>query len=250
MNTLSSSLKFYPQKNIESFSLESLAASPDSLLSEIEAWTGNNLWLNKYICQVIADYNYFIPSGMEAVLVERIIHKQVIENWQNPKIASHFNQIQQYFYLQSESYSRAVLLTYSNIWQQGKVLFNNSQETEQLIELGLVTQQENYCQVSNRLYQLIFNYDWVQQQLFAIKLMNATPSQRFPTKNSNKSFSFRLNTLASLDNNHFSQIVALISLSGLGLMVSLIFFSIFETQFMPDIEIEQSRFEKQFLDKD
>ena len=247
MSMVISNLKSSQEEIIQFFHLDSLAGSPNSLLSEIETWTGNNLWLSKYICQIIADSKCFIPSGMEAVLVEKIVQEQVIENWQNQEIAIHFNQIQDCFSTQSESYSRALLLTYSDILHPEKVLFNNSRKIKQLMELGLVIEQENYVQVSNRLYQLIFNYDWVQQQLFAIKLINKTPSQPVQTQNSNKSFSFGLNSLTSLKNNRFSQIVALISLSGLGLIVSLIFFSIFETQFMPDIEIEQSRFEEQFL---
>ncbi|MDJ0650640.1 MAG: hypothetical protein QNJ60_18260 [Xenococcaceae cyanobacterium MO_188.B19] len=240
MSKVISNLKSSQQEIIQFFHLESLAGSLDSLVSEIVTWAGNNLWLTKYICQAIVDYRCFIPSGMEAVLVEKIVQERVIEDWQNQEIAVHFNQIQEYFFTQSESYSRSLLLTYLDILQQGKVLLNNSRETERLIELGLVTEQENYFQISNRLYQFIFNYDWVQQQLFAIKLINKTPSHQVQTKASK-------NTFTALHNNPFSKIVAFMSLSGLGLIVSLIFFSIFETQFAPDIEIEQSRFEEQFL---
>ena len=62
---------FIQQEIIESFSLSSLASSPNSLLSEIETWAGNNLWLTKYICQAIVDCRCFIPSGMEAIVVEK-----------------------------------------------------------------------------------------------------------------------------------------------------------------------------------
>ena len=247
MSKVISNLKSSQQEIIRLFHLESLVVSPDSLVSEILTWTGNNLWLTKYICQAIVDHRCFIPSGMEAVLVEKIVQERIIEDWQNQEIALHLNQIQEYFFTQSESYSRSLLLTYLDIWQQEKVVFNNGRETKQLIELGLVTDQENYCQISNRLYQFIFNYDWVKQQLFAIKLINGVPSQQVQTKASNKTFSSSLNTFTSLPNNLFSQIVTFMSLSGLGVIVSLIFFSIFETQFAPDIEIEQSRFEEQFL---
>ena len=227
---------FIQQEIIESFSLSSLAGSPNSLLSAIETWAGHNLWLTKYICQAIVNSRCFIPSGMEAVLVEKIVQEQVIENWQNQEIAIYFNQIQEYFLTQSESDSRSLLSTYLDIWQEEKVRLNNSWETEQLIELGLVIEQENYFQVSNRIYQLIFNYDWVKQQLFALKLMNGTPLhplQEVPTKASNQTFSFSLNTFTSLRNQRFFPRVALMSLSGLGFIVSLIFFSIFEAQFVP-----------------
>ncbi len=105
------------QEIIESFSLNSLAASPDCLLSEIETWTGNNFWLTKYICQAIADSSCFIPSGMEAVLVEKIVQEQLIEDWQNQETAIYFNQIQEYFFTQCESDSSALLLTYLDILQ-------------------------------------------------------------------------------------------------------------------------------------
>ena len=247
MSKVISNLKSSQQEIIQFFNLESLVSCPDSLVSEIVTWAGNNLWLTKYICQAIVDYSCFIPSGMEAVLVEKIVQERIIEDWQNKEIAVHLNQIQEYFSTQSESYSRSLLLTYLDIWQQGKVLLKNSRETQRLVELGLVTEQQNYFQVSNRLYQLIFNYDWVQEQLFAIKLINKTPSPQVRRKTSKNTFSSSLNNFTPLHNNPFAQIVAFMSLSGLGLIVSLIFFSIFETQLAPDIEIEQSRFEEQFL---
>ena len=189
----------------------------------------------------------FHTFGNGSYCSRKIVQEQVIENWQNQEIAIYFNQIQEYFLTQSESDSRSLLSTYLDIWQEEKVRLDNSWETEQLIELGLVIEQENYFQVSNRIYQLIFNYDWVNKQLFAIKLMNGTPSQQVQTKTLNKTFSFSLNTFTSLHNQHFFQIVALMSLSGLGFIVSLIFFSIFEAQFVPESEIKQSRFEEEFI---
>ena len=240
MSKAISNLKFSQQQIIQSCHLEKLAGSYDSLVTEILSWTGNNLVLTKYICQTIADANYFIPSGMEAALVEKLVQEGVIENWQSRSIAPQLNQIQEYFCTQNESYSKALLLLYLKIWQQDAVILDHSQETEQLMTLGLIVEQDNYFQVSNRLYQSIFNDDWVQQQLFALKMMRTIPSKPIPKTPSKRIFPFANGTL--FGNAPMAQIIAFISLLGLGLIFPLVLlFNNSQPQFSSDDKIENSQ---------
>lgn len=239
MSKVISNLKFSQQEIIQSFHLENLAGSPDSLVTEILSWTGNNIVLTKYLCQTIAKAKYFIPSGMEAALVEKLVQEQIIDNWQNRSIASHFNQIQEYFLTQNESCSKALLLLYLKIWKQGSLVrINHNLETEQLMTLGLITEQENYFQVSNRIYQSIFNYDWVQQQLFAIKINKANPSKLIPKTPSKRLFLFYNTT----GNAPTAQVIAFISLLGLGFIFPLVLlFNNSQPQSSSDQKIENSQ---------
>ena len=240
MSTVISNLTLAQQEIIQSFDLKTRAGSPDSLVTEILTWTGHNLLLTKYLCQIIADNNYFIPSGMEAALVEKSVQEGMIDNWQAQSIAPHLKQIQEYFFTQSESFSQALLLIYSQIWHQGSIILNHSQETEELIRLGLIVEEDNYFKVSNRIYQSIFNADWVQQQSFALKIMKANPLQRKTQTSPKKTFLF--GNLTPFDNAPIVQILTLISLLGLGIIFPLlVFFNNSQPEFSSDNEIEKNQ---------
>ncbi|MGK7897721.1 MAG: hypothetical protein AB4372_29915, partial [Xenococcus sp. (in: cyanobacteria)] len=60
---------------------------------------------------------------------------------------------------------QTLLKLYLHILQQGKISASQSREKQELINLGLVVEQDNKLQVANRLYQSIFNVDWVKTKL-------------------------------------------------------------------------------------
>ncbi len=239
MNKVISTLKFSQQKIIQSCHFETLAGSPDSLVTEILSWTGNNIVFTKCICQTIADANYFIPSGMEAALVEKLVQERVIENWQSRSIARPLNQIEEYFSNQNQSFSQNLLLLYLKIWEQGSVILNHNQETEQLMTLGLIVEQDSYFEVSNRLYQSIFDYDWVQEKLFALKIINGTPSKPIPKTPSKRIFLLPNGII--FRNTAITAIIAFVSVLGLGLIFSLVFlFNNSQPEFPSDDKIENT----------
>ena len=217
----------FRQKIIQSFHLDSKSGSPDSLVTEILSWTGQDTLLIRYLCQIIVDANYFIPSGMEAALVEKLVKERVIPHWENHIIADSLNQIQKYFFTQDESYSKSLLKLYLKIWQQELVNPNHSLEIQQLIALGLVIQQGNKLKVANRLYHSIFNRDWVKQQLSILEKICPTP----PNPKSA--------TVLSFKDDPFAKIVAIISLLALLLIAPLILLLYNSpSQVSPDREVE------------
>ena len=164
---------------IKTLNLETKAASPYCLLKEVFNWTGGHPLLTREVCQIIADYNYFIPEDLEAALVKKLVHDYVIDNWETQALGGYLKTIQYFLLNNTICLPRTLLKLYLQILQQGEISANKSQEQQELIRLGLVIEQENKLKVSNLIYKSIFNPDWVQKQLSAQeKKSQITPNRK------------------------------------------------------------------------
>ncbi len=167
------------QEIIKSLHLETKAASPYSLLTEVFSWTGGHPLLTREVCQIIANSNYFIPEGLEAALVKKLVHDYVIDNWETQALGGYLKTIQSFLLNNTVCLPRTLLKLYLQILQQGEISADKSQEQQELIKLGLVIEQENKLKVSNLIYKSIFNPDWVQKQLSAPeKKSQITPNKK------------------------------------------------------------------------
>ena len=155
------------QEIINSLHLETKAADPYALMKEVFFWTGGHPLLTREICQIISDSNsnFFIPKGLEALLVEKLVEDYVIHNWETQTLGGYLKTIQYYLLNNTICLPRTLLKLYLRILQQGEISTDKSQEQQELIKLGLVVEQENKLKVANLIYQLIFNPGWVKKQL-------------------------------------------------------------------------------------
>lgn len=153
------------QEIIKSLHLETLAASPYALLQEVFSWTGGHPLLTREICQIISDHKKFIPDGLETQYVAKIVQENVIYNWEIQDLGGYLKTIQYYLLNNIVCPTQTLLKLYLQILQQGEVSVDQSPEQQELMNLGLVVTQDNKLKVSNRLYQAIFNLNWVEQQL-------------------------------------------------------------------------------------
>lgn len=58
-----------------------------------------------------------------------------------------------------------MLLLYKQILQHGEVIADESPEQTELLLSGLVVKQDGKVRVFNRIYQAVFNLNWVEQTL-------------------------------------------------------------------------------------
>ncbi len=207
---------------IQSFHLETKAASCDSLLKEVFDWTGGHPLLTREICQILSDFNYFIPAGLEAILVEKLVEKHIINSWETNRTGEYLKTIQDYLLNNTSCLPIMLLRLYLQILQQGEVSTNRSQEEKkELIKLGLVIEQQNKLKISNRIYQSIFNPNWVKKQLLVLEKKSQTKSNkaRKNTPNNNQ-----ISRGTQTKNEPLTQIAALMSLLGLLLISPLVIF--------------------------
>ena len=231
------------QTIIKSLHLETKAAAPYSLLIEVFDWTGGHPLLTRQLCQIISDSNYFIPAGLEAILVEKLVQDRVIHNWQTQVLGEYLKTIQDHLLNNTLCLPRTILKLYLEILDLGEVSTNSSRQKQELIKSGLVIEQENKLKVSNRLYRSIFNADWVKKQLLALEKKSQTKSNKAIQNRPNN---HQISRATQIKNEPLTRIAALMSLLGLLVMSPLvIFFNNSQRKLSP---INESR-ESQLLSK-
>ncbi len=155
-------------------------SNPQAVLREVLHWTGGQPFLTQKLCGIIA--NYFsqktneisiINDGEEAGLVEQFVQNQIVENWEPHDEPEHIRTIRDRILRNSRS-TEQLLLLYQEICEGGRVLATNKTEQIELRLSGLVKKQEGYLVVSNPIYELIFNLDWIESNLTALSSIPTT----------------------------------------------------------------------------
>jgi WD40 repeat protein len=166
---------------IEGFTLEEVQAllpglaaknnQPEILLKEILAWTGGQPFLTQKLCQLLvqtADFKYdsqvnILPQS-ESLIVELLVQTRILRNWESQDEPEHLRTIRDRL-LSKENYQARLLSTYQQILQGISIPANDSHEQMELLLSGLAIKKQGYLQVKNRIYQEVFNLEWVEREL-------------------------------------------------------------------------------------
>jgi hypothetical protein len=140
--------------------LASKTGNVKAVLEEVLAWTGGQPFLTQKVCQLVLSASEPIPTDAEAEWVEELIQNRVIKNWEVQDEPEHLKTISDRF-LCSQQPTGRLLTLYDQIWQQGEIQTDDSPEQMELLLSGLVLRQAEKLRVSNRIYQSIFNQNWV-----------------------------------------------------------------------------------------
>jgi WD40 repeat protein len=158
---------------------EGKVSRPIAVLTEVLDWTGGQPFLTQKLCKLIVqelrvrsqesgefldNLQSFIPEGSEAEWVENFVRSRIIENWEAHDRPEHVKTIRDRL-LSNEQQTLRLLGLYQQILQHGEIVANNAPEQMQLRLSGLVVQQDGKLKVYNRIYQSIFNLNWVNEVL-------------------------------------------------------------------------------------
>ncbi|NER79865.1 MAG: AAA family ATPase [Leptolyngbya sp. SIO1D8] len=145
-------------------------SSPQVLLKAILAWTGGQPFLTQKLCKLVRNTTEPIPANGEAVWVEKLVREKIISNWQSQDEPEHLRTIRDRI-LRGEQQSAQLLKLYRQILDPGieDVISIDSPEEKALLLSGLIVKQQATLRVHNRIYQLVFNADWVEEQLQCCK---------------------------------------------------------------------------------
>lgn len=147
--------------------LQGLAERVDNaqnVLKEVLAWTSGQPFLTQKLCQLIRNSSVSIPKGSEANWIENLVQAQVIENWETQDEPEHLKTIRDRL-VNMESHLVEILKLYQAIWHQKEVVAVDSPEEKELLLSGLVVKQQGKLRVHNRIYEFVFNADWIEQML-------------------------------------------------------------------------------------
>ncbi|MHC5739972.1 AAA family ATPase [Nostoc sp.] len=135
-----------------------------NVLKEVLIWTAGQPFLTQKLCKLIRNSSLSIPQGNEADWIENLVQTQVIESWETQDEPEHLKTIRDRL-VNLESYIVPILKLYQAILHQGEVVAVDSPEEKELLLSGLVVKQHDKLTVHNRIYQLVFNGDWIEQLL-------------------------------------------------------------------------------------
>ncbi len=140
------------------------ARDPEAVLSQVLGWTGGQPFLTQKLCARIQEGQAIIPVGDEAERVEKLVRSQIIQNWESQDAPVHLRYIRDRI-LHNEQQVCFLLGLYQQILRQEDVAVDYSSEQMRLFLSGLVVERHNHLRVYNRIYEEVFNQDWVDEEL-------------------------------------------------------------------------------------
>ncbi|MDX2240662.1 MAG: AAA-like domain-containing protein [Leptolyngbyaceae cyanobacterium bins.302] len=149
--------------------LTAKASQPEALMAAVLEWTGGQPFLTQKVCKLILSAPDRVPAGEETAWVEALVQRRIIENWEAQDTPEHLKTIRDRLLLSGEERSGLLLGIYQQIVQQGAISANDSPEQVELRLTGLVVKRDGCLRVYNRIYQQVFNLDWVETELAKLR---------------------------------------------------------------------------------
>ncbi len=165
----SAHLRPFIRSIIKLFNLTEKASCPDIVLEYVLYWTDGQPFLTQKLCQLLYESEAFIPVGEEEIRVQQLVQTRLVNHWETQVAAEHLWSIRDGLLKNQHCDPTSLLRLYQQILQEGKVPANDSPAQAQLLNLGLVVKQEGKLRVSNRIYQSVFNLDWVNHELIHLR---------------------------------------------------------------------------------
>ncbi|QLE54449.1 ABC transporter substrate-binding protein [Nostoc sp. TCL26-01] len=136
------------------------------ILREVLKWTNGQPFLTQKIFKIIADDENKIPSDETLISkwIEGLVKLRIIENWEYQDEPQHLRTIH-YRIINSKENLVKLLKLYLKILQKKEVLVDDSLEQGELLLSGLLEERNGKLKVYNRIYESVFDANWVEQML-------------------------------------------------------------------------------------
>ena len=109
-----------------------------------------------------------IPLGTESFWIENLVKTRIIERWESQDEPEHLRTIRDRIERNGQQAGR-ILGIYQQILQGIKIKSDDSREQIELLLSGLVVKQEGILKIKNRIYQQVFNLQWAEKRLAALR---------------------------------------------------------------------------------
>ena len=144
--------------------LEDQNAYSEKVLKKVLFWTGGQSVLTQKVFRLIADNQTSNSQDQIAKQVDYLVKTKIIHDWENQESGQHLIAIKSRLLKNQQCESSKLLKLYQRVLEE-EVLLDESQEQQELINIGLLVKQGQKLIVANRIYQSVFNQSWVQKEL-------------------------------------------------------------------------------------
>ncbi|WP_375502757.1 CHASE2 domain-containing protein [uncultured Nostoc sp.] len=148
--------------------LEGKVVNPKLILKEILVWTGGQPFLTQKLCQIVAneqlkDKDKLLINNSK-LFISNLVRSHIINNWEFQDEPEHLRTISSRL-LENEQTAGRLLGVYQQILMGEEVTIDDIREKNELILSGLVIIYQGKTQIKNKIYQTIFNLNWVAKNL-------------------------------------------------------------------------------------
>ncbi|WP_063800850.1 AAA-like domain-containing protein [Mastigocoleus testarum] len=164
--------------------LQGKFSEPQAVMEEILYWTGGQPFLTQKLCQFILEES----EQENSRTVEEVVKSRIIENWESQDEPEHLRTIRSRIFRNEEragylldlyqqircSEEQSDILDPPNPPYEGglescslsiSITADNTIEQSELLLSGLVARREGKLRVYNKIYQEVFNQNWVENEL-------------------------------------------------------------------------------------
>ena len=132
---------------------------PQTLLEEILHWTGGQPFLTQKLFRFIYESDMEIPINGEADWLGNLVQEKIITNWQAQDQPQHLKTISDRILFSANT--KKLLTMYRRVLEQGSIIDPNNDISKELILTGIVIENNGQLVVHNRIYQDVFNLEWI-----------------------------------------------------------------------------------------
>ena len=148
--------------------LEGKVVNPKCILKEILVWTGGQPFLTQKLCKIVAneeskDRDKLLINNSQ-LFISNLVRSHIINNWEFQDEPEHLRTISSRL-LKNEQTAGRLLGVYQQILMGEEVTIDDIREKNELILSGLIIISQGKSQIKNKIYQAIFNLDWVAKNL-------------------------------------------------------------------------------------
>jgi hypothetical protein len=137
--------------------------NPQTVLGEILFWTNGQPFLTQKVCSLIRDSCHFIPERCERVWIENLVRTEIVDHWEDQDEPEHLRTIRDR--LLTNDRVTKILELYQRVLDQGQVSLIDNPESKELLLSGLLIKHEGHLKVHNRIYELVFDREWIASSL-------------------------------------------------------------------------------------
>ncbi len=143
-------------------------SNPPGILQAILEWTGGQPFLTQKMCQIVLQLTWatpksqiILPAGTEKYWIEQLIKTKIINHWESQDDPERLRTIRDR--LLHHPKSQKLLKNYQQILNPE--MLDPTLTDHDLLLSGLIEIKNNKPQIKNRIYEAVFNPDWLIKQL-------------------------------------------------------------------------------------
>jgi CHASE2 domain-containing sensor protein len=158
-------------------------SDPQLALQEILKWTEGQPFLTQKLCQLVVEHSKTVsddvPDTDDRTRIAMIVKRHIIDSWEFQDEPEHLRTIRDRLLGDPHKVSRLLsiyqqILTTSSfppppLPPSSPLPFDSRPEHLELLLSGLVVNRQGYLAVKNPIYQAVFNLEWVNQHLTALR---------------------------------------------------------------------------------